>query len=119
LRPGDRPAQALPTRRGLAMTARARRGWTSGLRTLPRRLLMLPVRGYQVGISPYTPPACRYDPVCSQYGMDALAVHGAVNGVLLTPRLILRCNPVTRGGLAPLPAPGVWGNPRRLRRSGP
>ena len=55
-----------------------------GLARLPRRLLMLPVRGYQVGISPYTPPACRYDPVCSQYGMDALRTHGAVKGTVLT-----------------------------------
>ncbi len=101
------------------MTARARRGWTSGLRTLPRRLLMLPVRGYQVGISPYTPPACRYDPVCSQYGMDALRVHGAVKGFLLTTWRILRCNPFTRGGLDPVPAPGMWRNPRRLRRPAP
>jgi putative membrane protein insertion efficiency factor len=82
---------------------------------LPRRLLMLPVRGYQVGISPSTPSACRYDPVCSQYGMDALRTHGALKGTLLTTWRILRCNPLTRGGLDPVPAPGMWSNPRRLR----
>ncbi|UVY84595.1 membrane protein insertion efficiency factor YidD [Brachybacterium sp. NBEC-018] len=82
----------------------------------PRRLLMLPVRAYQVGISPYTPPACRYSPVCSQYGIEALHVHGAVKGTLLTMYRILRCNPLTRGGHDPVPAPGMWSNPRRLRR---
>ena len=85
------------------------------VRDLPRRLLALPVRAYQVGISPYTPPACRFYPVCSQYGMDALRVHGAVKGTLLTAWRILRCNPLTRGGPDPVPAPGMWSNPRRLR----
>lgn len=85
------------------------------LTRFPRRLLALPVRAYQVGISPYTPPACRFYPVCSQYGMDALRVHGAVKGTLLTAWRILRCNPLTRGGPDPVPAPGMWSNPRRLR----
>nr|WP_283774967.1 membrane protein insertion efficiency factor YidD [Brachybacterium equifaecis] len=78
---------------------------------------MLPIRAYQVGISPYTPPACRFDPVCSQYGMDALHRHGAVKGVLLTAWRILRCNPFTRGGIDPVPAPGMWTDPRPDRRS--
>lgn len=85
----------------------------------PRRLLTLPVRAYQVGISPYTPPACRYSPVCSQYGIEALHTHGAVKGSLLTAARILRCNPLSRGGLDPVPAPGMWTNPRRLRRPAP
>lgn len=82
---------------------------------LPRRILALPVRAYQVGISPYTPPGCRYSPVCSQYGMDALRVHGAFKGTLLTGGRILRCNPLSKGGPNPVPAPGMWTNPRRLR----
>ena len=57
--------------------------------------------------------------VCSQYGMDALRTHGAVKGTLLTTWRILRCNPFTRGGLDPVPAPGMWSNPRRLRRPAP
>lgn len=99
--------------------ARGREGALRRLGRLPRRLLMLPVRGYQVGISPYTPTACRYDPVCSQYGMDALRTHGALKGILLTTWRILRCNPLTRGGLDPVPAPGMWSNPRRLRHPAP
>ena len=86
------------------------------IRQIPRRVLQLPVRAYQVGISPYTPPACRFYPVCSQYGIDAIRVHGAVKGLLLTSWRILRCNPFTRGGPDPVPAPGMWSNPRRLRK---
>ena len=91
----------------------------TGALSLPRRLAALPVRAYQVGISPYTPPACRYSPVCSQYGMDALRVHGAFKGILLTCARILRCNPLSKGGPNPVPAPGMWTNPRRLRSPAP
>lgn len=94
-------------------------GLLGGLLGLPRQGLRLLVRGYQVGISPYTPPGCRYTPVCSQYGMDALRVHGAVKGALLTGWRILRCNPLTPGGPDPVPAPGMWSNPRRLRNPAP
>lgn len=79
---------------------------------LPRTLLGLPIRAYQVGISPYTPPACRFYPVCSQYALDALRVHGALKGSLLAAGRICRCNPVSRGGIDPVPAPGMWTNPR-------
>lgn len=83
---------------------------------LPAEVLRRLVRGYQVGISPYTPPACRFHPVCSQYAVDALRVHGAVKGSALTAWRILRCNPLTGGGLDPVPAPGMWTNPTRLRK---
>lgn len=93
--------------------------WASRVLRLPRLLLVLLVRAYQLGISPYTPPACRYEPVCSQYGVDALRAHGALKGTLLTVARILRCNPLSRGGPDPVPAPGMWRNPRRLRHPGP
>lgn len=90
---------------------------------IPRRVLVLPVRAYQVGISPYTPPACRFDPVCSQYGREALMTHGAIKGTLLTIARICRCHPFARGGVDPVPAPGMWTNPwpssGRRPRSGP
>ncbi|WP_114853879.1 membrane protein insertion efficiency factor YidD [Brachybacterium sp. YJGR34] len=95
------------------------RGLVLAILRLPRRALMVLVRAYQVGISPYTPPACRYDPVCSQYGLEALRVHGAAKGTLLTAGRILRCNPLSRGGPDPVPAPGMWSNPRRLRHPAP
>lgn len=82
---------------------------------LPRRLLALPIRAYQVGISPYTPATCRYYPVCSQYALDAIRVHGAVKGTALAVGRICRCNPASRGGINPVPAPGMWRNPRPRR----
>ena len=36
-----------------------------------RRLLVGLIQGYRYVISPWLSPACRFDPTCSQYAMDA------------------------------------------------
>ena len=41
-------------------------------------LLSLPIRLYRVAISPWLPPACRYEPSCSRYALEALATRLAV-----------------------------------------
>ncbi len=61
------------------------------------------VRGYQVGISPWLPPACRYTPSCSQYAIEALQRHGALKGSWLAGRRLLRCHPFRPGGYDPVP----------------
>ncbi|QMU07941.1 membrane protein insertion efficiency factor YidD [Levilactobacillus suantsaii] len=68
-----------------------------------RRLLMLLVRGYQRWISPLFPPTCRYYPTCSTYMLQALTKHGAVKGGLMGLARILRCHPLVRGGIDPVP----------------
>src|SRR5699024_6568632 len=102
--------------RGGTMSARS---VLTGALCLARRLAALPVRAYQVCVTTHAPPACMYAPSCSQYAMDALRVHGAFIGILLTCGRILRCNPLSKGGPDPVPAPGMWTNPRRLRRPAP
>ncbi len=67
------------------------------------RLAVLMVRGYQVTLSPLLPSACRYQPSCSAYMIEALERHGAVRGVWLGARRILRCHPFARGGYDPVP----------------
>ena len=74
-----------------------------GVRTLPRTVLILFVRGYQVSISPLLPPSCRYFPSCSAYAAEALERHGALKGSWLAARRILRCHPFTAGGYDPVP----------------
>lgn len=60
---------------------------------------------------------CRFIPTCSEYGMEALAVHGACKGLLLTIWRVLRCNPFGKWGYDPVPEKGKWVNPkRRLQR---
>jgi len=67
------------------------------------RLLVLMVRGYQVGISPFLPPACRYHPTCSAYAIEAVEKHGAARGSWLTMRRLLRCHPWGGSGYDPVP----------------
>lgn len=39
-------------------------------------VLLLPIRFYQVCITPYTPPSCRFQPTCSEYARQAILKHG-------------------------------------------
>ena len=66
------------------------------------------IRAYQVTISPMLGPVCRYYPSCSHYGREAISVHRAAKGVLLTAWRLLRCNPWSQGGLDPVPPQGQW-----------
>ena len=73
------------------------------LASLPRRSLMLLVRGYQIAISPALPPSCRFTPSCSQYALEALERHGALKGSWLAARRLARCHPFHPGGVDPVP----------------
>ena len=73
-----------------------------------RRLLIAPIRLYQERISPALPRCCRYYPSCSADAVEALTVHGALKGLLLAGWRLLRCNPLTPGGVDHVPEPGAW-----------
>ncbi|MDD3155793.1 MAG: membrane protein insertion efficiency factor YidD [Victivallaceae bacterium] len=61
------------------------------------------IRLYQLTISPWLPRCCRYEPSCSQYGLEALKIHGLFYGSYLTLWRILRCNPFGGCGYDPVP----------------
>lgn len=71
--------------------------------SLPSRMLIAPIRGYQRFISPYLPPTCRYYPSCSSYAVTALKEHGAMRGMWLAVRRLARCHPWHDGGFDPVP----------------
>jgi uncharacterized protein len=70
---------------------------------MPRTVLILLVRAYQIVLSPLLPASCRYYPSCSTYAIEALERHGALRGGWLTLRRLARCNPFKPGGYDPVP----------------
>ncbi len=70
---------------------------------VPRTVLILLVRAYQIVLSPLLPASCRYYPSCSTYAVEALERHGALRGGWLTLRRLARCNPFRPGGYDPVP----------------
>ena len=70
---------------------------------LLRSGLVLLVRGYQLVFRPVLGPNCRFHPSCSDYAVQAIETHGALVGIGLAFRRILRCNPWHPGGHDPVP----------------
>ncbi|WP_201495229.1 membrane protein insertion efficiency factor YidD [Rubrivivax sp. A210] len=73
------------------------------LQGLPRRVLMAAVRGYRFFLKPWLGNACRFEPTCSAYALQALQRHGALAGSALTGWRLLRCQPWCDGGCDPVP----------------
>ena len=81
------------------------------------RVLIALLRGYKRYISPHLGHHCRFVPTCSEYAMQALAVHGLGKGLLLTVWRLLRCNPFGKFGYDPVPPKGRWvSDERKLTR---
>ena len=68
-----------------------------------RKLLIAPIRFYQLVISPMIGPRCKYYPSCSEYMIQAIRVHGPIKGLGLGTWRILRCNPFSSGGIDHVP----------------
>lgn len=61
------------------------------------------VRAYQLVVSPWVAPRCKYYPSCSAYAVTALRVHGPGRGLVLAAWRLLRCNPWSLGGVDHVP----------------
>jgi hypothetical protein len=66
-------------------------------------VLSLPVRAYRLLLSPWVGHACRSQPTCSAYALEALDRHGALKGGWLTLRRIGRCHPWGGSGIDNVP----------------
>ncbi len=71
----------------------------------PAHLVAGVVRGYQLLLRPLLPPACRFEPSCSEYSRQALLAHGVIRGSWLSIRRVARCHPWHAGGYDPPPLP--------------
>lgn len=58
---------------------------------------------YQYTISPLLGPACRFEPSCSQYGIEAFKKHGFFKGFGLTIKRVSKCHPWGGHGHDPVP----------------
>lgn len=67
------------------------------------RTLIALLRGYKRWLSPLLGPRCRFLPTCSEYAMQAIALHGALRGSWLAARRVGRCHPLNPGGMDPVP----------------
>ena len=74
------------------------------MRTWAQAALIGAVRAYRFFLSPWLGSACRFEPTCSAYALDALGRHGAGAGLALTLGRIGRCHPWCEGGFDPVPA---------------
>lgn len=75
------------------------------LQDWPKRVLMALVQAYRLLLKAWIGSACRFEPTCSAYALEALDQHGAARGSLLTARRLLRCHPYCQGGCDPVPEP--------------
>lgn len=85
---------------------------------LVARFLVMLVRGYQLVVSAWFAPTCRYYPSCSAYAITALRTHGAIRGTALAAWRLLRCNPWSRGGVDHVPPRGGLARGRAPGRGG-
>ena len=68
---------------------------------LPGRTMVGLVRCYQLLISPWLGPSCRFQPTCSEYFIQAVRKYGAVRGAFRGLRRIGRCHPWGGSGYDP------------------
>jgi putative membrane protein insertion efficiency factor len=74
------------------------------MKAWPRQALIGLVRFYRFALSPWLGSGCRFEPTCSAFALQALTMHGAVAGTVLTAGRLARCHPWCPGGVDPVPA---------------
>ncbi len=68
-----------------------------------RKIFILPIRFYQLFISPMLGPKCRFQPTCSHYAIEAIEEWGIFKGIWLGIKRILKCHPWGPFGPDPVP----------------
>ena len=68
-----------------------------------QEILILPIRLYQITLSPLIGRQCRHWPTCSHYAIEAIRQHGPFYGFWLAFWRVVRCNPLFPGGVDPVP----------------
>ena len=66
-------------------------------------ILILPIKLYQILISPFLGPSCRFNPTCAQYSIEAIQKYGPIKGSWLSIKRISKCHPWGKSGHDPVP----------------
>ncbi len=66
-------------------------------------IFILPIKIYQLVLSPLIGPSCRFNPTCSHYAIQAITKYGALKGLYLALKRIIRCHPWGESGNDPVP----------------
>jgi putative membrane protein insertion efficiency factor len=87
-----------------------------------QQLLLIALRLYRLAISPILTAAlgplglgCRFTPTCSQYALEAVREHGAVQGTTLAARRLCRCHPWGGWGHDPVPPVSLKCQPAKAK----
>jgi len=67
-----------------------------------KKIVLILIRGYQMLISPWIGPHCRFEPTCSNYAAEAVRSKGIVRGAFMSVRRLLKCQPFNAGGFDPV-----------------
>ena len=67
-----------------------------------KKLFIVLIRVYQWTISPFLGNNCRFSPTCSEYAIEALRKYGAIKGLFLAAKRLVKCHPFHHGGFDPL-----------------
>ena len=65
--------------------------------------LIVPIKLYQILLSPLIGPSCRFTPTCSNYAIEAINKHGPFKGFWLAIKRISKCHPWGDSGPDPVP----------------
>ena len=76
--------------------------WIKNLFLLCRKLPVWLISAYQLLVSPFFSPSCRFYPTCSNYARQAFQKYGVLKGAYLTVLRIAKCHPFHPGGYDPL-----------------
>jgi uncharacterized protein len=73
------------------------------LGTLLKSFFIFLLKLYQVLISPFYRPCCRFHPTCTRYAIEAIEKHGPIRGFLLMSKRLIKCHPWGDHGYDPVP----------------
>lgn len=73
-----------------------------------KKFALFVIRIYQLTLSPLlvsifgAKNVCRFEPTCSRYAYQAIEKYGALKGILMGFRRVIKCHPWVKGGYDPV-----------------